>query len=52
MTSYITLRLPEGKVLKLLFVRMTEDDPWVCQIDSEFMNSVQNVIGQGFYGSI
>ncbi len=52
MINYITLQLPEGKLLKLLFTRMTEDDTWVCQMDTEFMDAVQNVIGQGFYGSI
>lgn len=52
MTKYITLRLPEGMCLKLLFTRMTEDDTWICQMDDDMMNAVQEVIGQGFYGTI
>ncbi len=52
MTKYISLHLPEGRFLKLLFTRMNEDDSWVCQMDDEMMREVQKVIGQGFYGTI
>lgn len=52
MIKYITLPLPEGNCLKLLFTRMSDDDTWVCQMDHEMMQSVQKVIAQGFYGTI
>ncbi len=52
MTQYISLRLPEGHLLKLLFTRMHDDDTWICQMDNEMMKDVQKVIGQGFYGTI
>lgn len=52
MMKYITLTLPEGQYLKLLFVRMNDEDTWVCHMDNDMMNSVQKIIGQGFYGSI
>jgi hypothetical protein len=52
MMKYITLRLPEGVCLKLLFTRMNENDTWVCQMDDDMMRDVQKVIGQGFYGAI
>lgn len=52
MSKYITITLPEGHFLKLLFTRMTEQDTWICQIDDDMMKDVQKVLGQGFYGSI
>jgi hypothetical protein len=52
MSMYLTLTLPEGKMLKLLFTRMTEEDNWICQMDHNLMREVQKTIGQGFYGSV
>lgn len=52
MTKYITLTLPEGMMLKLLFTRMTKDDAWVCQLDDDLMQQVEKIIAQGFYGAI
>lgn len=52
MIQYITINLPEGKLLRLMFTRMTEDDTWICQLDPELMESIQYTIAQGFYGSI
>jgi len=52
MTKYVTLVLPEGMMLKLLFTRMTDYDNWICQMDDDMMKDVQKVIGQGFYGAI
>ena len=52
MSKYISLQLPEGHFLKLLFTRMTEDDTWICQMDDDMMKDIQKAIGQGFYGTI
>lgn len=52
MSKYITLVLPEGKVLKLLFTRMTIEDDWVCQLEDHLMEDIQHTIGQGFYGTV
>jgi hypothetical protein len=52
MMTYITLVLPEERMLKLLFTRINEDDTWVCRMDDNMMQQVQKVIGQGFYGTI
>jgi hypothetical protein len=52
MTKYITLTLPEGMCLKLLFIRVHESDAWTCHMSDEMMQDVQKVIGQGFYGAI
>jgi hypothetical protein len=52
MSKYITLRLPEGYLVKLLFTRMIDGDSWICQMDDDMMKDVQKIIGQGFYGSI
>jgi hypothetical protein len=52
MIKYVSLPLPEGHFLKLLFIRVNENDPWVCHMDDELMNEVQKIIGQGFYGAI
>jgi hypothetical protein len=52
MTKYITVILPEGKMLRLLFTRMTEDDDWICQLNNDLMQDIQYTIAQGFYGTV
>ncbi len=52
MMQYVSVPLPEGHFLKLLFIRMNEEDSWVCHMEDDLMNEVQKIIGQGFYGSI
>lgn len=52
MSKYITIQLPDGYFLKLLFTRMTEEDTWICQMDDSMMKDVQHIIGQGFYGAV
>jgi hypothetical protein len=52
MTKYITVILPEGKMLRLLFTRMSEEDSWICQLHDDLMQDIQHTIAQGFYGTV
>jgi hypothetical protein len=50
MIKYITVKLPEGHFLKLVFTRMTEQDNWICQMEDSLMSDVQKIIGKDVYG--
>ena len=51
MSKYVTFRLPNGLWAKLLFTRMTTQDPWICQMDNEIMQDLQKLIGDDLYES-